>query len=84
MQKDPWTQQTTSNIIIYILIILFGGYYLRKLVKEKLNDKINIFYPDIELCTDNAAMIAFLAEVYLKEGIRSNISFEAIPNLKLQ
>ena len=68
--------------------IIAGGVaannYLRKLVKEKLNDKINIFYPDIELCTDNAAMIAFLAEVYLKEGIRSNISFEAIPNLKLQ
>ena len=25
--------QTMTNIIIYILTILFGGYYLRKLVK---------------------------------------------------
>ena len=53
------------------------------MVNEKLNNKINVFYPDINLCTDNAAMIAFLAEIYLKKGMHSNIGFEAIPNLKL-
>ena len=56
---------------------------LRRMVNEKLNNKINVFYPDINLCTDNAAMIAFLAEIYLKKGMHSNIGFEAIPNLKL-
>ena len=56
---------------------------LRRMVNEKLNKKINVFYPDINLCTDNAAMIAFLAEIYLKKGMHSNIGFEAIPNLKL-
>tara|TARA_Y100000590_G_scaffold34549_1_gene37674 strand:+ start:2235 stop:3218 length:984 start_codon:yes stop_codon:yes gene_type:complete len=57
---------------------------LRRLVEEKLNDTINVYYPDINLCTDNAAMIAFLAEIYFKKGIRSNLDFEVIPNLKLK
>ena len=54
------------------------------MVDEKIEDKINVFYPDINLCTDNAAMIAFLAEIYLKKGMTSNIDFEVIPNLKLR
>ena len=57
---------------------------LRRLVEDKLNDTINVYYPDINLCTDNAAMIAFLAEIYFKKGIRSNLDFEVIPNLKLK
>ncbi len=57
---------------------------LRRLVEEKLNDTINVYYPDINLCTDNAAMIAFLAEIYFNKGIRSNLDFEVIPNLKLK
>ena len=57
---------------------------LRNLVNDKLNNKINVFYPDISLCTDNAAMIAFLAEVCFKKGMSSNLDFEVIPNLKLK
>ena len=57
---------------------------LRRLVEDKLNATINVYYPDINLCTDNAAMIAFLAEIYFNKGIRSNLDFEVIPNLKLK
>ena len=57
---------------------------LRRMVNDKLNNRINIYYPDINLCTDNAAMIAFLAEIYLMKGIRSSIDFEVVPNLKLK
>ena len=57
---------------------------LRRLVNDKLNNRINVYYPDINLCTDNAAMIAFLAEIYLMKGIRSSIDFEVVPNLKLK
>ena len=57
---------------------------LRNLINDKLNNRINIYYPDISLCTDNAAMIAFLAEVYFKKGMSSNLDFEVIPNLKLK
>lgn len=57
---------------------------LRRMVNDKLNNRINVYYPDINLCTDNAAMIAFLAEIYLMKGIRSSIDFEVVPNLKLK
>ena len=56
---------------------------LRNLVNNKLNNRINVYYPDITLCTDNAAMIAFLAEIYFMKGISSDLDFEVIPNLKL-
>ena len=56
---------------------------LRNLVNDKLNNRINAYYPDITLCTDNAAMIAFLAEIYFMKGISSDLDFEVIPNLKL-
>ena len=57
---------------------------LRRLVNDKLDNRINVYYPDINLCTDNAAMIAFLAEIYLMKGIRSSIDFDVVPNLKLK
>lgn len=57
---------------------------LRRMVNDKLNNRINVYYPDINLCTDNAAMIAFLAEIYLMKGIRSSIDFDVVPNLKLK
>ena len=57
---------------------------LRRMVNDKLNNRINVYYPDINLCTDNAAMISFLAEIYLMKGIRSSIDFEVVPNLKLK
>ncbi len=56
---------------------------LRNLVNDKLNNRINVYYPDITLCTDNAAMIAFLAEIYFMKGASSDLDFEVIPNLKL-
>ena len=57
---------------------------LRNLVNDKLKNRINVYYPDITLCTDNAAMIAFLAEIYFIKGISSDLDFEVIPNLKLK
>ena len=79
---------TNSDIKKVNNCIIAGGVAannsLRNLVDEKIEDKINVFYPDINLCTDNAAMIAFLAEIYLKKGMTSNIDFEVIPNLKLR
>ncbi|MDC0215208.1 tRNA (adenosine(37)-N6)-threonylcarbamoyltransferase complex transferase subunit TsaD [Candidatus Marinimicrobia bacterium] len=57
---------------------------LRNLVNDKLSNKINVYYPDIALCTDNAAMIAFLAEICFIKGMSSDLDFDVIPNLKLK
>ena len=49
--------------------------------KDFIDSKI--LYPNIELCTDNAAMIAFLGEIYLKKKLHRCESYQVIPNLRL-
>ncbi len=55
---------------------------LRKAVIKSLPD-ISVLYPDLAMCTDNAAMVAYLGELYLKKGVSSSMDFEIDPNLKL-
>ena len=69
-------------------IALAGGVsansYIRKrfleLGKEK---KLEIYYPELNLCTDNAAMIASAGYYQYLEGTRGTLDLNAIPNLKL-
>lgn len=44
---------------------------------------IKILFPEIDLCTDNAAMVAYLGELKLKDGLSSEINFGVQPNFKL-
>ncbi len=55
---------------------------LRKRVNQSLPD-VNIYYPEIQYCTDNGAMIAYLGEWYLNQGTSSQPDFPIIPNLML-
>lgn len=55
---------------------------LRSTVVENLFDK-KVLYPDLSLCTDNAAMVAYLGELYFNNGVTSNMDFNIDPNLKL-
>jgi N6-L-threonylcarbamoyladenine synthase len=72
------TNSTTS--------IIAGGVaanqQLRKTVFNHLPDH-KILFPEIDLCTDNAAMIAFLGEMKLNKGITTQIDFNIEPNLQL-
>ncbi len=70
-------------------VLLAGGVSanqrFRELLTAKLNDLgVNIYYPELELCTDNAAMVAsagyFKWESTKKEA---PYSLNAEPNLKL-
>ena len=68
-------------------IVLAGGVsantYIRKEF-EKLKEKgIEVYMPDLSLCTDNAAMIASAGYYNYISGKISNLSLNAIPNLKL-
>ncbi len=49
--------------------------YLRTLLAKKNN--IEVFFPLMELCTDNAAMVAGLGYHYLKRGDRSDVDLGA-------
>ena len=55
---------------------------LRKFVNQTMKNK-KVIFPELSLCTDNAAMIAYLGEIYLQKGISSPIDFPVLPNMKL-
>ena len=69
-------------------VVLAGGVsansYIRKQFKELgEKEKIKIYYPELSLCTDNAAMIAVAGYYEYISGKKSELRLNAIPNLKL-
>lgn len=69
-------------------VVLAGGVSANTHIREefeKLGQKLNvqIYKPDLKLCTDNAAMIASAGYYNFIAGKRDNIDLNAIPNLKL-
>ena len=66
--------------------VIAGGVaanvHLRNLAEEFLNKK-KIIFPRMDLCTDNAAMIAFLAYLYSKDKRFTEIDFKIFPNMKI-
>ena len=56
----------------------------RKTMKEKAESEgLKLFIPDLAYSTDNAAMIAFVGYIKLKNGIKSDFELAPIPNLKI-
>ena len=69
-------------------VVLAGGVsantYIRKKFEEFSKEKnIEIYYPELKLCTDNAAMIASAGYYDYMAGQKSDLFLNAIPNLKL-
>ncbi len=69
-------------------IALAGGVsansYIRKAFKElEEKENIEIYYPELKLCTDNAAMIASAGYYNYLKGNFSDLKLNAVPNLKL-
>jgi len=69
-------------------IVLAGGVarngYLRAKFQQKATiENLQIYIPEPILCTDNAAMIAWLGYQKLQAGIKSDFSLAPIPGLKL-
>ena len=55
---------------------------LRLVLKNRIKN-VRILFPDLEYCTDNAAMVSFLGELKFKNSEKSNLLFSVLPNLKL-
>ena len=69
-------------------IVLAGGVSANSYIRNEFDkfakeNNVEIKYPELRYCTDNAAMIAAAGYYNYIEGIRADIKLNAIPNLKL-
>ena len=68
-------------------VTLAGGVsancYIRKAFMNLQQEGLQIYMPDLKLCTDNAAMIASAGYYNYIEEKRDTLALNAIPNLKL-
>ncbi len=69
-------------------VILSGGVAangaLRRQLETQLEDyKLPLYYPELSLCTDNAAMIGSVAYFKFQKNNFSSLGLNAEPNLKL-
>lgn len=69
-------------------IALAGGVSANSYIREHFLELENthnmkIYYPEFVLCTDNAAMIAASGYFNYKEGKLSDLTLNAVPNLKI-
>lgn len=69
-------------------VCLAGGVsansFLRALIDEEAaKNKFKVYYPDLKLCTDNAAMIACAGYYEYVRGVRHGLDLNAVPSLSL-
>lgn len=68
-------------------IICAGGVAANQMLRETLRAKFGgkVLYPPLELCTDNAAMIAALGCIQFKKGMTADpLKLESQPSLSMQ
>ena len=71
-------------------LVVAGGVGANKLLRERLNKDIGkrggkVFYPDLEFCTDNGAMIAFAGALRLaQQQGKKDYRFDVKPRWDLQ
>lgn len=66
--------------------VIAGGVAANKRLRHRASEVLGdcaVMHPPESLCTDNAAMIAFLGEHYFLAGKRSESGFSVVPNLGL-
>ncbi|MEA3499833.1 MAG: tRNA (adenosine(37)-N6)-threonylcarbamoyltransferase complex transferase subunit TsaD [Candidatus Marinimicrobia bacterium] len=69
-------------------VVLAGGVAANSRLREKMEniskeENMNLYYPPLEYCTDNAAMIGATGVLYYRNGWFSDLNINAVPNLKL-
>lgn len=69
-------------------VVLAGGVSANSYIREEFTkmgkeNNVDVYFPELKLCTDNAAMIAAAGYYNFMQGKRGNLDMNAIPNLKL-
>lgn len=54
-----------------------------RLTEETAANGFRLFYPKLEYCMDNGAMIAYVGWLRLRHGVESAMDLAAVPNLEL-
>lgn len=70
-------------------VALAGGVSSNSYIREKFLElgrelNVEVYFPETKLCTDNAAMIACAGYYNFLVGERSDLTLNAIPNLKIE
>ncbi|MDD3958596.1 MAG: tRNA (adenosine(37)-N6)-threonylcarbamoyltransferase complex transferase subunit TsaD [Clostridiaceae bacterium] len=68
-------------------LCLAGGVSANSVLRKAMiraceQNQIKLYYPPIELCTDNAAMVAAAGYLYYCKGVRDDLSLNAQPSLR--
>ncbi len=69
-------------------VVLAGGVSANSYIRNEFDRmakeaNVEIYYPELVLCTDNAAMIAVAGYYEYLKGSRADLSLNAVPNLKI-
>lgn len=75
--------QITKNKTVVLAGGVSANSYIRKEFLQLQNEGVNVYMPDLKLCTDNAAMIACAGYYNYINGKTCDLSLNAIPDLKL-
>lgn len=76
-------KQTEINTLVLAGGVSANSYIRNEFSKLEKEENIKIYYPELKLCTDNAAMIASAGYYNYLEGNLSDFTLNAVPNLKL-
>ncbi len=69
-------------------IVLAGGVAANNLLRKDIKERakilnIEVFYPSLYLCTDNAAMVASVGYFKLRDNKKSSLNLDAVSRLPL-
>ena len=64
--------------------VIAGGVAANARLRKRLSSlSIDLYFPSLKYCTDNAAMISFLGKMKLSQDVYSGLNFSVEPNLRL-
>lgn len=73
----------------YSEVIIAGGVGANKLLRQRIAQlasdlQVRVYFPSLELCTDNGAMIAYAGYLRLISGHRENLDYAVYPRWSLE
>ena len=69
-------------------LVVAGGVGANRSLRERLSEAVaarggEVFYPDLQFCTDNGAMIALVGALRLQQGLPQDYAFGVRPRWEL-